>query len=244
MKPSRSRRPLSPAADGTTAPAELRRLALDNILDGEALRARVARSLHDGLGQSLSILNLHLFWLARHCDDDEAVRAKIGEMQQVLASTNRALERLARDCRPLRPPADAALADILECQLRQCASRHGIPCEATIRGGLPELPADHVVAIVHLLIRCIDALAVHARGLAFLFDCDAAWLTIALRARGARDPGGDVELAAGCLIRALGGACAVRGDTVEIALPLPRESVRGRDGADLPAPARDRQPPD
>lgn len=243
MNPSRSRRPRSPVPDGTT-PAELRQLALENILDGEALRVRVARSLHDGLGQSLSVLNLHLFWLARHCDDDDAVRAKICEMQQVLASTNHALERLARDCRPLRPPADAALADILECQLRQCASRHGIPCEATILRGLPALPADHVIAIVHLLVRCIDALAVHARGLVFTFDCDAAWLTITLRTHDARDPVGDVELAAGCLIRALGGACAVLGDAVEIALPLPGESVRGGEGTDLPAPARNRQPPD
>lgn len=243
MKPSRPRRPPKPAVEGT-ANAELRRLALDNILDGEALRVRVARSLHDGLGQSLSVLNLHLFWLARHCDDDEPMRAKIDEMRQVLASTNRALERLACDCRPLRPPADVALADILGCQMRQCAYRHGIACEATIREGLPALPPDHVVAIVHILVRCVDALAIHAQGLVITFDCDEVWLTIAIRAQGAHDPGRDVEMAAGCWIRALGGACAVRDDAVEIALPLPRESVRGLDDVILPAPAGDRSPPD
>lgn len=238
MKPFQSRRPAGDDAGGTTQALDaLHRLALDNILEGEALRTRIAQALHDGLGQSLGILNLHLYWLTTRCEDDAAVRAKIGEMQQLLDSTNRALERLAQDCRPLRPPVDAGLAEILDCQARQCRIRHGIPCALTISGELPALPQDHMLAVVHLLVRCLDMLAIGARGLELACNHDGGHLRLAVHAIDGRDHGvaeeatpEDRGLAA--RVRALGGDCDFRQGGVEIALPLGTASVRGPHGAD------------
>ncbi len=238
MKPFRFRRPAGDHAGGSTqTPDALHRLALDNILEGEALRARVAQALHDGLGQSLGILNLHLYWLTTRCDGDAAVRAKISEMQQVLDSTNRALERLAQDCRPLRPPADAVLAEILDCQARQCRIRHGIPCTLSINGELPALPQDLLLAIVHLLVRCLDTLVVGARGLELVCDHVGGHLRLAVLAvdghqHGVAENVTPEDAGVAAWVRALGGDCDFRQGGVEIALPLGTASVRGVHGAD------------
>lgn len=202
---------------------------------------RVTQALHDDLGQALTVLNLHLFWLSRHCPGEAEVRDKIMQMQQTLSSTHRAIALIARDCRPMRPSADAALEDIVECLARQFRDCHRRECELRMPDKMPAIPDDLVVAVSHILARCLDALAVcrMSGGIAIDLGYSDGSLTIEIRDSdsGVRESStGDgvspAPLGVETWIGALGGTCTAElagsgAYCLRIALPLFREDVRG-----------------
>ncbi len=137
----------------------LRRLAMDSILEGEDLRAHIARALHDDLGQAMTVLNLHLYWLSRHCPGDASIREKLDEMQRAVTCANQTVQRLARDCRPVTVSAETGPADIFKHVVSHHRHRHGLDCEIAIADHLPELPYDYLVILSRMLHRILAALA-------------------------------------------------------------------------------------
>ncbi len=219
----------------------LRQMALDNILECEDLRMRITQALHDEVGQALTVLNLHLFWLSRHCPGKAEIRDKIMQMQQTLSSIHRSIALIARECRPIRPSADAALADIIECLVRQFRISHRRECALRMPDSLPAIPDDFVIAVSHILARCLDALAAckMSGGLVIDFGYSEGWLTIEIRDGdyGVRESSADAgevpaPLGVEAWIGALGGRCnaevaGIGEYCLRIALPLPRDDVRG-----------------
>jgi signal transduction histidine kinase len=241
-----SNRQASPAVaagshDSARARDALRRLALNGILACEDLRTKITQVLHDELGQALAVLNFHLFWLSRRCPGDTELRDKIGEMRQIVSSTHQSIALIARDCRPLLAAPGATLADIVDCLVRRFRDSQRIDCELHMPHTLPTVSHDDIVTVAYLLARCLDAFAARGMpgGLRVGFGYRDGSCTIGIvagdsRVRASFDCADDLPDLTGVatMVEALGGSCvAACGDAGEfdlrIALPLPREDVRG-----------------
>ena len=88
------------------AEAELSRLMHHALDDQEAERRRIARELHDRLGQSLTMLTLGLDGIGRACPASAEVQQRVAGMKTLAAQAGFELSRLAWEIRP------AALDDL------------------------------------------------------------------------------------------------------------------------------------
>ena len=108
--------------------ARLRELAAfrENVREDE--RSRIARELHDELGQSLTALRIDLSWVKNRCAADDAVAERLGASFALVDRTVEAVRRIAEDLRP-RMLDDLGLAAAVEHHVQQFARRTGIVCE-------------------------------------------------------------------------------------------------------------------
>ena len=92
----------------------------------EEERTRIARELHDELGQMLTGVKLHAKWLEMHLPEGEAVLAdKMAEMSQLIDSTLDAMRRVAADLRPTMLD-DLGLEAAIEWLVEDFGKRTGI----------------------------------------------------------------------------------------------------------------------
>jgi PAS domain S-box-containing protein len=67
----------------------------------EEERKKLAREMHDELGQALTGLKIDLTWLQKQLQENEPAAAKIAEMQELIDTTNRTIRRIAAELRPV-----------------------------------------------------------------------------------------------------------------------------------------------
>jgi PAS domain S-box-containing protein len=117
---------------------ELRELSARVLEAREEEKARIARELHDELGQLLTALKMDLAWLRERlpgADGELAARAHgMGELLDRTVSSSR---RIAADLRPLMLD-DLGLADAAQWLADEFAKHHGIALEVQVQ---PELDA-------------------------------------------------------------------------------------------------------
>ena len=112
--------------------AQLRELAIHQETIREELRERIAREVHDELGQALVALNLDLHWLMQHAPPEEAaVREKAAGMRSLIQSTAAAVQRIVEELRPIMLD-DLGLADTLQWYTERFEARSGIKCRLRI----------------------------------------------------------------------------------------------------------------
>lgn len=137
---------------------DLRKLSASHVKALEDERKRIAAELHDGIGQSLSLIRLAI--------EDAARRLSTGATAEVAASLNRlvpsvadAMQEVRRISRALRPSAldDLGVLAALRCHCRELAAVH--PC-LTIEKSL-DIPEGQVPASLGLPIYRIVQEATH-----------------------------------------------------------------------------------
>lgn len=98
----------------------------------EEERKRIARELHDELGQALTALKIDLDWLGgQHAMQDDKVAEKLRSMGKVLGNTVESVRRIAEDLRPGMLD-DLGLAAAIEWQVEQFQERTGIRCKLSM----------------------------------------------------------------------------------------------------------------
>ncbi len=104
---------------------QLRALAARGQKVREAERIRIAREIHDELGQSLTALKIDLCWLeAQERTDSEAFKRKVVEMSGTIDGTIEAVRRIATELRP--PVLDhLGLPEAVEWQAQEFEKRFG-----------------------------------------------------------------------------------------------------------------------
>lgn len=132
-----------------------RRFALRCALERENEYSRIARVLHDDIGQTLMAMNLGLYRLSRICGDDSRLQDAIAELRSVLMDTSRATRRLAAEFRPCA--IHAGEIQPLLSALGECMSvEYGISCITSAVDTTP-LPGRAYAAALYRVLR----LAVH-----------------------------------------------------------------------------------
>jgi signal transduction histidine kinase len=128
----------------------------------ELEKGRIARELHDELGQSLTMLRMDVAWCKANLrDGDAGVAAKLERMETMLKGTVAATRRIASDLRPLMLD-DLGLVPALEWLVQNMSQRAGIACDFTIDDPGLVLPPAHSTAIFRIVQEALTNIAKHA----------------------------------------------------------------------------------
>jgi PAS domain S-box-containing protein len=142
---------------------ELKELATAAHKTREQEQSRIARELHDELGQSLTALKMLVASLreANVASDDPAA-GKLEKMEALLDRTVGSARRIASDLRPLMLD-DLGLVPAVEWLAEDFTQRHGIACDLKLDD--PELRLDdiHETAVFRIVQESLTNVAKHSR---------------------------------------------------------------------------------
>lgn len=227
-----------------TSRQELQALArrLERVREDE--RRRMAREIHDELGQALTALKLDVVWLQAHLPAGSETLVRFAErMQGLIDLTVGQVRRIAAELRP-GVLDDLGLAPAVDWYAEEFARRTGITPVITVRGVERDVDGERATALFRILQEALTNVARHAgaRTVQIVLDLGPAEGVLEVRddGRGIRDHEvrgvGSMGLA-GMRERAaaLGGAVTVErlgerggggGTAVRARLPL-REGTQG-----------------
>jgi len=134
----------------------------------EGERARIARELHDEVGQSLTAVVLQLQRAARHTEPP--VR---GEVEEAREAVRESLEEVREIARRLRPEAldDLGLGSALAALTLDISRRTGLRIDRRIEPGLPDLAPEEELVVYRVAQEGLTNVARHA-------DAQHAWVTL------------------------------------------------------------------
>jgi PAS domain S-box-containing protein len=141
---------------------ELQELAAAAHSVREQEKGRIARELHDELGQGLTALKMDIAWLAeRLSPGEQAQHDKLAGMQAMLDGTVAATRRISADLRPLILD-DLGLVPAAEWLAQNFTQRTGVPCEFAAE--IDDLPLEHnsATAVFRMLQESLTNIARHA----------------------------------------------------------------------------------
>ena len=129
--------------------------------DIEAERKRLARSLHDELGQDLTALRMDLGWMQRHYGDHTELLVAVERMRKTVDGTATAVRRIISD---LRPPMldDLGIVAAATTLTKDLAARTGLAVSLTTEGDFERLPEAHQTAIYRMLQEGLTNVVRHA----------------------------------------------------------------------------------
>jgi signal transduction histidine kinase len=147
--------------------------AVDKESSAQEDRARIARDMHDELGQQLTALKLDLGWLMRRCStgDRDGVPERLQEMTELVDDTLEAVRLIATRLRLPDTLVDRGLVDALASLVREVETRSGLEFHLSFPNGkdvpVPVVPATAVFfafqEILTNVVRHAGAHNVHVR---------------------------------------------------------------------------------
>jgi len=153
---------------------ELRDLSARVLEAREEEKARIARELHDELGQLLTALKMDLASLQERLREAPLLE-KAGQMAAMLDQTVSATRRISADLRPLMLD-DLGLADAANWLVEDFSRRSGVRCEFTMSGeeALAELDPRLATAVYRAIQESLTNVARHS-------GAKNAWLALAVQ---------------------------------------------------------------
>ncbi|MGQ3319904.1 PAS domain-containing sensor histidine kinase [Pseudomonas brassicacearum subsp. neoaurantiaca] len=141
---------------------QLRELSahLESVREEE--KARIAREVHDELGQMLTVLKLETSMCElAYAQLDPGLHERLNSMKRLIAQ----LFQLVRDvATALRPPIlDAGIASAIEWQARRFEARTQIPCLVQVPDNLPALSDAKAIGLFRILQEALTNVMRHAQ---------------------------------------------------------------------------------
>jgi len=140
--------------------AELRELAAVGSTAREQEKTRIARELHDELGQSLTALKMDLRSLQQTASAPDAA-ARLAGMQQIVDEMQASARRIAADLRPLTLD-DLGLVAAAQWLVENFGKHHGVACELEIDPPEFELADPQATAVFRILQESLTNVARHS----------------------------------------------------------------------------------
>lgn len=164
--------------------AQLRALTVRLQSVREEQSARIAREIHDVLGQQLTGLKLDLAWLKRRCAtlrsaEIKPVRDKIAATMELADETIKTVQKVATELRPGLLDK-LGLGAAIEHEAREFASRAGLRCETEI-GAIPgEFDPKRAIEVFRICQEMLTNIARHAQASGFVLrlGCGDAMLVL------------------------------------------------------------------
>lgn len=144
------------------AEAKYRSLIRHQVNVREEERGRIARDLHDDLGQKLTALQLEVAMLRTHYrDDPPELSAKLHYLSDLIDSTMDSVRDIIMDLRP--PVLDLGLVPAIEWQVEEFRQHTGIACKVALNDADTGLETEHATAVFRMLQEALTNVARHAR---------------------------------------------------------------------------------
>lgn len=142
---------------------QLRRLSREATRDLERERSRIARELHDELGQMLTALNLNLAWLGRRLKGAEpALQERLAESVDYVARLVASVRDLAKSLRPAAL-SHQGLAEAVRLHAAEFEQYSGIRCEVSVEPADLEVPEPVVTAAFRIVQEALTNVARHSQ---------------------------------------------------------------------------------
>lgn len=94
----------------------------------EEQNTRIAREVHDELGQSLTAINLELMWISKKHSNEPDIVNRMSVLSEIVTDTIGTVRKISSDLRP-RLLDQLGIVSAIESQLKDFSSRTGIPSE-------------------------------------------------------------------------------------------------------------------
>ena len=145
------------------AESQLRALATRLISIRDEERVRIAREIHDELGQVLTCLKIDVACLEKQfCDKRHPARARTERMRKLIDSTVHLVQRISTGMRP-EILEELGLVAALRWQAREFEKRTGIRCRPRLPARQPVLDAELSTAVFRAFQEMLTNVARHAR---------------------------------------------------------------------------------
>jgi PAS domain S-box-containing protein len=228
---------------------ELRELATAASSAREQEKTRIAREIHDELGQAMTTLKMDLSLIRVTTPDAGAdLLARLDKMERQVDATIAAMRRIAADLRPLTLD-DLGLVPAIESLVNNFTQSTGIPCELAVSQPEFRLTDAQATAVFRIVQEALNNAAKHAHAsqVEVTLASDGSAINVTVRDNGhgcatAAAPRANAYGILGLRERAylLGGEARItrapgEGTEVDVTLPLQ---------ADTDAPAAAAQPAD
>lgn len=136
-------------------------------------KLRIARELHDDLGQRLTALKMDAAMLKRTLDGHAPASADVKRIELAIDGMISAVRQMAAE---LRPPMldDLGLGPAIEWYAQDFARRYGVAVDVTGARGLPPVPPAVATALFRIVQEAMNNVAKHARATSITIElsCD------------------------------------------------------------------------
>jgi signal transduction histidine kinase len=212
---------------------KLRRLADHAYQIKELERKRIAREIHDDLGQNLLALRIEAEMLASRTKATHRIlHTRARSTLQQIDTIIKSVRQIINDLRPT--VLDLGLSAAVEWQVNQFQRRTGIDCEVRDDHGEIALPDHCATAFFRILQESLTNIVRHANATRIIVELrlNAGWLSLTIKDNGCgMPPGGRNKFGSFGLVGIeeriviLGGTCAVFsepdcGTTVMVSAPV------------------------
>lgn len=160
-----------PRAGDRRSRQDLRRLSGNMVDAREEERQRIARELHDELGQRLSALKIELTGLGQELHGRSS-QLRLNAMLEMLDETMASVRRIASDLRPLMLD-DLGLAAAIAWLASESGRRMGIKIDLQLVEGQPLLNPRASTALYRMVQEALTNVARHAQATAVRIDLHA-----------------------------------------------------------------------
>jgi signal transduction histidine kinase len=151
----------------------------------EEERTRIAREIHDELGQTLTGLKMDVAWLQKHLDPQQpALLEKTQAMSDLIDTTIQAVRRISTELRP--GILDLGLTATIDWQLQEFQSRTGIESKLIRAPEETALDADSSTTVFRIFQEILTNIARHAQAtqVEATLEETAAFLTLQVKDNG------------------------------------------------------------
>ena len=215
--------------------AQLRALAARLISIREEERGRIAREIHDELGQFLTGLKMDVAWLRKHLGKDQApLLDKTATMRRLIDSTLQVVRRIATGMRP-EILDDMGLVAAITWQAKEFQKRMGIRCRVQLPAAQPDLGRELSTAVFRIFQEILTNIARHAKassvGVRLQISAERLTLEVVDDGSGIAESAVHARESLGLLgmqerAQLFGGEVSIRGSpgrgtTVALSIPLP-----------------------
>ena len=143
--------------------SRLRNLATHLLSAREEERKRVAREVHDELGQVLTAMKMDLRWVEKRLEPTQSgVRDKIREVVGLTDQTIRTVQRISSELRP-GVLDDLGLVAGIEWLGEDFSRRSGIPCTVQVEVSESYIGSNSATALFRVIQEALTNIARHAR---------------------------------------------------------------------------------
>jgi len=161
--------------------SQLRRLSAHLQAAREEERIRIAREIHDELGQALAGLKMDVAWLQRSQNRQApAIPPRLEDMSVLIDATVQAVRRIATELRPSILD-DLGLAAAIEWQLDEFRERTGLECVLTSNLKSMVLEATSATALFRIFQEALTNVARHASATRVAVNLDEGPDSLTLR---------------------------------------------------------------
>ena len=189
----------------------------------EAESARIAREIHDLLGQGLTALRMDAAWLETRLSSrrtgcpDQPVLERLRAMAALIEANIASVRRIATE---LRPPIldDLGLVPTIEWQAEEFEARTGIRCEFRAWPEISALDPNRSIVVLRVLQESLTNVARHAGATRVVIHMSAehGFLCLEVRDNGRGIREHQINATRGLGLRSMGERAALVGGTVAI----------------------------